>query len=241
MTGTDGQGPTEQDTLTNAIRYKDAAPLFDHYQASISDRSFSRYCKRGYLDGYQHPGTLDNDPWFATLQSIHRRINELRGGQQLPQVEQSDFVRQWRVLSDNPTPETGDISETTSSSSTDGDRHHSPTPDKQHSKTPEDEPATGGQPAPAMTSEEGLYNHPYVKRLEAQAEKWERKYDDQVRRTEEIQTEARKEIVNLQQAVAIGQSQVYADFLLGQGSADKLVNLKVNHAPREGSADAEDV
>ncbi len=37
------------------------------------------------------------------------------------------------------------------------------------------------------TSDVDVYEHPYVKRLEAQVDKLEKKFDDQVRRTEEIQ------------------------------------------------------
>ena len=76
-----------------------------------------------------------------------------------------------------------------------------------------------------VTSDLDIYEHPYVKRLEAQVDKLEKKYDDQVRRTEEIQINSQKQILELQRTTAIGQSQTLADFmlkakewLLGQGS-----------------------
>jgi hypothetical protein len=53
-----------------------------------------------------------------------------------------------------------------------------------------------------------------VKRLEAQVEKVEKKYDDQVRRTEEIQLKSQQQIIELQRMTAIGQSQTLADFML---------------------------
>ncbi len=70
-----------------------------------------------------------------------------------------------------------------------------------------------------------IFEHPYVKRLEAQVEKWEGKYHDQVRRTEEIQMKSTQQILELQRMTAIGQSETLADFMLkakdwilGQGS-----------------------
>jgi hypothetical protein len=72
------------------------------------------------------------------------------------------------------------------------------------------------EPATARhgTLEHDIYEHPYVKRLEAQVDKLEKKYDDQVRRTEEIQMNSQKQIIELQRMTAIGQSQTLADFML---------------------------
>ena len=74
----------------------------------------------------------------------------------------------------------------------------------------ETEPAT----ARHGVLEHDVYEHPYVKRLEAQVDKLEKKYDDQVRRTEEIQMNSQKQILELQRMTAIGQSQTLADFML---------------------------
>src|SRR5947207_5413947 len=59
-----------------------------------------------------------------------------------------------------------------------------------------------------------IFEHPYVKRLENQVEKWEGKYQDQVRRTEEIQMKSTQQILELQRMTAIGQSETLADFML---------------------------
>ncbi len=59
-----------------------------------------------------------------------------------------------------------------------------------------------------------IFEHPYVKRLEAQVEKWEGKYHDQVRRTEDIQMKGTQQILELQRMTAIGQSETLADFML---------------------------
>ena len=53
-----------------------------------------------------------------------------------------------------------------------------------------------------------------IKRLEAQVEKWEGKYHDQVRRTEDIQLKSQERLVELQRMTTIGQSKTLADFML---------------------------
>ena len=64
------------------------------------------------------------------------------------------------------------------------------------------------------TSEVDVYEHPYVKRLEAQVDKLEKKLDDQVRRTEDIQLRGQEKLLELQRMTAVGQSQTLADFML---------------------------
>ena len=59
-----------------------------------------------------------------------------------------------------------------------------------------------------------VYEHPYVKRLEAQVEKAEAKYEAQVRRTEEIQMHSQEKILELQRMTTIGQSKTLAEFML---------------------------
>ena len=92
--------------------------------------------------------------------------------------------------------------------------HGQPQPamaDKEISDEPSaPEPATGRQSSPELD----IYEHPYVLRLEAQVEKLEKKYDDQVRRTEEIQIKGQEQLIELQRMTAVGQSQTLADFML---------------------------
>ena len=59
-----------------------------------------------------------------------------------------------------------------------------------------------------------IFEHPYVKRLEAQVEKWEGKYQDQVRRTEQLQSEGMEKILELQRMTVIGQSKTLTDLWL---------------------------
>src|SRR5262249_50507928 len=79
-----------------------------------------------------------------------------------------------------------------------------------------------------------VYEHPYVIRLERQIEKWEGKYHDQVRRTEEIQIQSQEKLLELQRMTAIGQNKTLADFMLkaremlGLGSGADIKSGEVN-------------
>jgi hypothetical protein len=75
-----------------------------------------------------------------------------------------------------------------------------------------------------------IFEHPYVKKLEGQVEKWEGKYHEQVRRTEDIQIRSQEKLLELQRMVTIGQNKTLADFMLqakewflgpGAGSTEK--------------------
>ena len=73
-----------------------------------------------------------------------------------------------------------------------------------------------------------IYDHPYVKKLEDRVEKLEAKYEAQIRRTEEIQLNGTKQLLELQRMTAVGNSQTLADFMLkakdwilGPGDAEK--------------------
>jgi hypothetical protein len=104
-------------------------------------------------------------------------------------------------------------------------RHSTPEPAMSDKET--SQKGSGTEPVTARhgATELDIFEHPYVRRLEGQVEKWENKYHDQVRRTEDIQLASQKQIIELQRMTAIGQSQTLADFMLkakewilGQGS-----------------------
>ena len=63
-----------------------------------------------------------------------------------------------------------------------------------------------------------IFEHPYVKTLYNQVEKWEGKYHEQVRRTEGIQMKSTHQILKLQRMTAIGQSEARRFHAEGTGS-----------------------
>ena len=109
-----------------------------------------------------------------------------------------------------------DVSDAENSTPSNSDKSgHFPTrPDK--SEPPQSQKGSETQPVMSRhgATDYDIFEHPYVKRLEGQVEKWEGKYQEQVRRTEEIQLKSTQQILELQRMTAIGQSQTLADFML---------------------------
>jgi hypothetical protein len=77
-----------------------------------------------------------------------------------------------------------------------------------------------------------IFEHPYVKRLEAEVEKWQGKFEEQVQRTQKVLETANENLIQLQQAAAVANSQTLADFLLKAGPF-----LKSPFASGEGEPD----
>lgn len=59
-----------------------------------------------------------------------------------------------------------------------------------------------------------IFEHPYVKRLEAEVDEFKGKYEKQVRRTEDVLDQANQRLIELQQASAIAQSETLAKYML---------------------------
>jgi hypothetical protein len=103
----------------------------------------------------------------------------------------------------------------------------------------EEEPRQGAPTAPGLSrqvaTDHDIFEHPYVLKLEAQVEKWQDKYHDQVRRTEEIQMQSQEKILELQRMTTVGQSKTLADFMLQAkewiiGQPKSIENGDVNDA-----------
>jgi hypothetical protein len=62
-----------------------------------------------------------------------------------------------------------------------------------------------------------IFEHPYVKRLESEVEKWQGKFEDQVQRTQEVLESSNKNLMELQRTTAVANSQTLAEFILKAG------------------------
>jgi hypothetical protein len=177
-----------------------------------SHRQVIRYCESGLLDAVKIPGPTGVQ-WYVSPASVPKAIGDLKQWDAqrhgAPQHDTSDHVALEKDLNSNP----------------DTARRSTPEPAMSDKETSQ----KGSETEPVMSrhgaTELDIFEHPYVKRLEGQVEKWENKYHDQVRRTEDIQLASQKQIIELQRMTAIGQSQTLADFMLkakewilGQGS-----------------------
>lgn len=82
---------------------------------------------------------------------------------------------------------------------------------------PRQSSASHGEPRLTATD---IFQHPYVRRLEGEVDRLNDKYEQQVRRTEEVLQDANKRLIELQQANAIAQSDTLAKYMLQLRAAD---------------------
>ena len=170
----------------------------------ISHRQILRHCEGGTFDGQKLPATNNIKEWFIAPASVEKGIADIKTLQE--QRARRDASR--RDTSDNV------MFEPPIKTDTDMSGHDASRRDMSEKKIGDDADATRPDMTRHVATDYDIYEHPYVTRLEAQVDKLEKKYDDQVRRTEEIQMNSQKQILELQRMTAIGQSQTLADFML---------------------------
>ena len=168
-----------------------------------SHRQVVRYAETAMLDAVKVPGP-NGEQWYVSPASLPKVIGDLK---------------QWeaqRARHGTPRPAMSDpvAVEASPNSNADTASHGTPQP----AMSEEEISHKGSETEPVMArqglTELDVYEHPYVKRLEAQVDKLEGKLDAQVRRTEEIQTRSQNALIELQRMVAVGQSETLANFML---------------------------
>ena len=88
-------------------------------------------------------------------------------------------------------------------------------PGESHDGQPKEPPTTTDLSRQATTSSDmAIFEHPYVKRLEAEVDEFKSKYEKQVRRTEDILEDANKRLVEMAQAGQIAGSKTLAEYLI---------------------------
>ena len=168
-----------------------------------SHRQVIRYCETGMLEAVKVPGPT-GPQWFVSPASLPKAIGDLR---------------QWeaqRASRTAPRPAASDpvtvlqVNKTNTDTASHGEPQHAASDEQNKDGHAVTEPDT----ARHSTSDLDIYEHPYVKRLESRIEKWEDKYEQQVRRTEEIQMKSQAQLLELQRMTAVGQSETLANFML---------------------------
>jgi hypothetical protein len=168
-----------------------------------SHRHIIRLCRNGSFDAEKYPGA-SGDEWFVAPDSLPKVIGDLRAIEEArarrgaPQHAATDYV----AVEAEPPIESGTA------------RHGAPQPPMSDAEQSQKGSGTERVIARHGAPELDIFEHPYVKRLESQVEKWEGKYHEQVRRTEEIQLKGQAQLLELQRMTAVGQSQTLADFML---------------------------
>lgn len=178
----------QPDEVRHTLTVREVEVMLAEAGVPRSHRHVLRMCQTGMLDAVKFPGGPTGDEWHVTPVSVPKAVGDLK---------QIDAQRARRSAT-RPAMAA----------------YAAPTFDPIAAEQRDDIPTT--QPAVARHGalDHDIYEHPYVKRLESQVEKIEKKYDDQVRRTEDIQLKSQQQIIELQRMTAIGQSQTLADFML---------------------------
>ena len=167
----------------------------------ISRRQLMRHCEAGTFDAKRLPAVNNLEQWFIAPGSIEKGIADIKTLQE--QRARRDATRHDMADRDRPDKSISDEQDTTGRDAT----QLVMTASQNKDQTPPDV-------SRHVATDLDIFGHPYVKKLEAQVEKWEGKFQDQVRRTEDIQLKAAEQLLELQRMTAVGQSQTLADFML---------------------------
>ena len=188
-------------------------------------RSVQRYCAKGHLD-CRLIETSFGEKYLITPASIAKHIAYI------------DEVRPFATGRDRSHLVAG---EHTDEISHDEPRHQATTgPDKSRpvatdvvdENQRDDERklhATEPDLSRRVATDLDIFEHPYVKRLESEVEKWQGKFEDQVRRTQEVLESSNHNLMELQRTTAVANSQTLAEFILKAGRF-----LKSPFSPGEG-------
>jgi hypothetical protein len=170
----------------------------------MSRRQIMRHCKAGTFDAQKIPAANNIEEWFIAPASVDKGIADIKTLQSLR--SRHDATR--RDTSDSDGAQTPLITEF------DTPGHDATRRDMTRKENSQDLGPTGSDTSRHVATDLNIFEHPYVKKLEHQVEKWEGKYQDQVRRTEEIQLKSQEKLLELQRMTTIGQSKTLAEFML---------------------------
>lgn len=198
-------GTTEHDNdgLRHNLSVTDVEAALAAADVPRSRRQVIRYCETGMLDAVKVPGP-SGDQWYVAPNSVPKVVGDLKQWE----AQRVRHGAPWPAMTD-PVAPVVEPSANPDMASHGAPRHAVSEPEHR-----ENAGVTQPDTARHGVTELDVYEHPYVKRLEAQVDKLEGKLEAQVRRTEDIQSRSQTSLIELQRMIAVGQSQTLADFML---------------------------
>ena len=172
-----------------SLSVEDAAALYEHADLRRTPRTIQRYCENGHLVSRRIETPFGNEKYFITPASVATHIAYLKEVRRVPTGR--DLSRQ-------------DATDVAGQPRDDELRHEAPTsPDlsrldatkviEENKGEGQREPhATERDTSRRVASDLDIFEHPYVKRLESEVEKWQGKFEDQVQRTQEVLVSSNK-------------------------------------------------
>jgi hypothetical protein len=218
MPDTSSHDATRPDAQVHTVPLTELEGLVFKAGIVMSRRQITRHCESGTFDAVKLPAANNVEHWYVAPASIEKGIADIKALRALR--DSHDETRRDATGHD----EARVSSKETLNSDPVMSGHDATRPDVSDKETSQ----AGGKTHHDASRHDGafdIFEHPYVKKLESQVEKWEGKYHEQVRRTEDIQSRSQDKLLELQRMVTIGQSKNLADFMLqakdwilGQGS-----------------------
>jgi hypothetical protein len=195
------------------LTIEDAAERYEHAGHARTARTIQRYCASGHLD-CRRLETQFGEKYLITEVSVAKHIayiEEVRPtatGRDVSRPAATDVAAEVRHDEPRqPAPPSADTSRQ--------DATHFPA--GIIDDNPRQPASTSRDVSRRVATDIDIFEHPYVKRLEGEVEKWQGKFEAQVQRTQEVLESSNKNLMELQRTTAVANSQTLAEFILKAG------------------------
>ena len=203
----DATSPDNEYSLT----IEDAGALYQDAGLSRTPRTIQRYCEKGHLVSRLVDTSFGSEKYLITPASVTRHIAYLKEvrpastGRGLSRHDATDVIEQQK----HDEPRHG------ASTSPDLSRHDATDVVEENKGDEGRQPqATERDVSRRVATDLDIFEHPYVKKLEAEVEKWQGKFEDQVQRTQEVLVSSNQNLMELQRTTTVANSKTLADYLL---------------------------
>jgi hypothetical protein len=196
-----------------SLTIEDAAERYEHAGHARTARTIQRYCASGHLD-CRRLETQFGEKYLITEASVAKHIayiEEVR-----PTATGRDMSRQ--VATAGAPEPTHDEQRQAVPTSADPSRQDATRVVAENmDDTPRQSASTSRDTSRQAATDLDIFEHPYVKRLEREVERWQGKYEDQVQRTQEVLVSSNQNLMELQRTTTVANSKTLADYLLKAG------------------------
>lgn len=204
-----------------------AAEIYKQAGYHRTPRTIQRYCKLGHLIWRPTDTRFGKEKFLITPASVATHVAYLKEVGADPIGRDVSRHGAANEVAEN----NGDQPRQEASTSNDTSRQvATPLVSEINDEEPRHSHPTGRDVSRQAATDFDIFEHPYVKRLEGEVEKWQGKFQEQVLRTQKVLETANANLIELQRAAAVAQSQTLADFLLKAGQRF----LKAPFGLREG-------
>jgi hypothetical protein len=197
-----------------SLSIEHAAELYERAGLRRTPRTIQRYCAIGHLVSRRLETPFGAEKYLITPASVTTHIAYLKEvqsaatGRDTSRHDATDVALNHR--GDEPRQEapTGlDMSRPVAT----------PVVEESKDGEPRQPHATALDVSRQAATDLDIFEHPYVRRLEADVEKWQGKYEEQVGRTQEVLESSNRNLMELHRTTTVANSKTLADYLLQAG------------------------